>query len=208
MSTVARHGHGVSSVNGVRLWPSLCALDAGANRMAVQGCTCEWRQGSEWGYWHAPCEALQNPCGPRRARRPAPPSVTPAWIRCPPAGAHHAVRWRSCEAGTLPSAAHQIHTAVHTVLRRHGTRHGATASDTVLAPARRDPVVGRRGRNEFALVTRALYPRSVQPSPAFLIHASPQPRHLRASAHSAPQLVPPIGVFCLRRPTLATRPPR
>ena len=129
--------------------------------MAVQGCTCEWRQGSEWGYWHAPCEALQNPCGPRRARRPAPPSVTPAWIRCPPAGAHHAVRWRSCEAGTLPSAAHQIHTAVHTVLRRHGTRHGATASDTVLAPARRDPVVGRRGRNEFALATS--YPRFIPP---------------------------------------------
>ena len=53
----------------------------------------------EEGSWHAPCEELQNPCGSPRAQRPAPPSVIPAWIRCPPAGAMP-VRWhamRGCD---------------------------------------------------------------------------------------------------------------
>ena len=79
-----------------------------------------WRQGSGF-YGHAPCEEPQNPCESRRARRPAPPNATPAWIQCPPAGAPRAVRWQQYKAGTLPRAAHQIHAAVHTVLhRRHG----------------------------------------------------------------------------------------
>ena len=60
-----------------------------------------WRQGSGF-YGHAPCEEPQNPCESRRARRPAPPNATPAWIRCPPAGAPRAVRWQQYKAGTLP----------------------------------------------------------------------------------------------------------
>ena len=120
-----------------------------------------WRQGSGV-YGHAPCEEPQNPCESRRARRPAPPNATPAWIQCPPAGAPRAVRWQQYKAATLPRAAHQIHAAVHTVLHRR--RH-----EDVLAgvwPGVSDAATARLREASFrfprAVPVRAISPRDAR----------------------------------------------
>ena len=97
-TTAFGHHHRARSALAPTAWRGAGSVRV---RSPVAAPGVHWRQGSEL-YGHAPCEEPQNPCESRRARRPAPPNATPAWIRCPPAGAPRAVRWQQYKAGTLP----------------------------------------------------------------------------------------------------------